>query len=56
MAAETVLLIVLIIALIIGNGLLYFFKPKKSNETKQIASNSNDLNEKIFFNPDAPSN
>ena len=56
MAAETIFLLVLIVALIIGNALLYFFKPEKNNEIKQISQSSNELNEKIFFNPDAPSN
>ncbi|MDO8538762.1 MAG: hypothetical protein Q7S21_07840 [archaeon] len=56
MAIETTLLLVLIVALIIGNALLYFFKPKKTSEIKQIVQASNSLDEKIFFTPDAPSN
>lgn len=56
MAVETIILLVMIIALIIGNGLLYFFKPKKTNELKQIVSSSNDLNNPVFFPKDAPAN
>ena len=57
MAVETTFLLVMIVALILGNALLYFFKPKKNNAMESIVSaNVASNTDPIFFPKDAPAN